>query len=147
MKPISSSRTKFLAISRAALLIGAVSVVPAASADEAAVVSNLGNVAYVSGGVGDESINRLNSMAREFNLKLVFALKSGAYLSDVHTVIVDTRGATVLDTTTDGPWLLTRLSTGSYQVLASFAGVTKKRQVSVGANGLRTVDFRWDTDD
>jgi hypothetical protein len=145
MKSNSSSTGKFLAISRAALFIGVVSFVPAANAADA-VVQNMGNIAYVSGGVGDESIERLNSMRDRFNLKLVFALKSGAYLSDVHTVIANAKGATLLDTTSDGPWLLTRLPAGSYEVVASSAGVTKKRQVSVAATGMKTVDFRWDSD-
>lgn len=145
MNSISSSKRKFLMISRVALLIGAVSFFPAANAADA-VVQNMGNVAYVSGGVGDESIEKLNSLRNEFNLKLVFALKSGAYLSDVHTVIADTKGRTLLDTTSDGPWLMTRLPAGSYQVVASSAGVTKKRQVSVTANAMKTVDFRWDAD-
>lgn len=146
MKSISSSKRKFLMISRTALLLGAVSFLPAASAEDA-VVHNMGNVAYVSGGVGDESIARLNSLRNEFNLKLVFALKSGAYLSDVRTVIADAKGRTVLDTTSDGPWLLTRLPAGSYQVVASSAGVSKKRQVSVAVGGLKTVDFRWDANE
>jgi hypothetical protein len=145
MKPISSTKNKFLAISRAALLVGAVSFFPAANADDA-VVQHMGNIAYVSGGVGDESIDRLNSMRDKFNLKLVFALKSGAYLSDVRTVIADKKGSTLLDTTSDGPWLLTRLPAGNYQVVVSSAGVAKKRQVSVAASGMKTVDFRWDAD-
>ena len=145
MKAISRSKSKFLAISRAAVLIGAVSFFPAANAVDG-VVQNMGNIAYVSGGVGDESIERLQSMRDEFNLKLVFALKSGAYLSDVHTVISDAKGRSLLDTTSDGPWLMTRLPAGSYQVVVSSAGVAKKRQVSVAANGMKTVDFRWDSD-
>ena len=146
MKPISSSKREFLMISRTALLIGAVSFFPVASADDA-VVHNMGNIAYVSGGVGDESISQLNSLRDKFNLKLVFALKSGAYLSDVHAVIADSKGRALLDTTSDGPWLLTRLPAGSYQVDVSYTGVTKKRQVSVAAGGLKTVDFRWDSNE
>jgi len=146
MKSISNCKRKFLAISRATLLIGAISFFPAANAADA-VVQNMGNIAYVSGGVGDESIDQLNSLRDKFNLKLVFALKSGAYLSDVHAVIADAKGRTLLDTTADGPWLLTRLPAGSYQVAVSSAGVTKKRQISVAASGLKTVDFRWDANE
>ena len=145
MKTISSSKTKLLAISRVALLISAVATFPAANADDA-LVQNAGSIPHVTGGVGDESIERLKSMRDEFNLKLVFALKSGAYLSAVRTVIADTKGVTLLDTTSEGPWLLTRLPAGSYQVAVSSAGVTKKRQISVPANGMKTVDFRWDSD-
>jgi hypothetical protein len=136
--------SKLMTAAGAAFLLGTASLFPAASANsDKAVVKSAGSVSYVSGGVGTDSIDHLNSLAGNFNLKLVFALSSGSYLSDVGVVISDARGNTLLNTTSDGPWLLARLPTGNYQIVATVSGKAVKRQVAVGAAGLRTVDFRW----
>ena len=144
MKRIPGMKGKSLAHSFAAILLCSASLVPVASANsDDAVVQTAGGVSYVSGGVGTDSIDRLNSLAGDFNLKLVFALKSGAYVSDVRVAIADAAGKTLLDTTSEGPWFLTRLPVGNYQIVATFAGNAVKRQIAVDTAKLRTVDFRW----
>ena len=141
--PVSRLRSTILSCSVAAILLGTASFANAASANSDAVVQNAGNVAYVSGGVGLESLDQLSSIARDFNLKLVFALTSGAYLSGVQVAIIDRKGQTIVDATSDGPWFMAKLPAGSYQVIATVAGKAEKRQVSVGTSGLKTVNLRW----
>ena len=144
MKRIPGIKRNSLARGVAAILLGSALLVSAASGNsDNAVVKSSGGVSYVSGGVGTDSIDHLNSLAGNFNLKLVFALKSGSYVSDVGVVIADAAGKTLLKTTSEGPWLLTRLPAGNYQVVATFAGNAVKRQIAVGGAKLRTVDFRW----
>ena len=141
--PVSRLRSTILSCSVAAIILGAASLASAASTNSDAVVQNNGNVAYVSGGVGQESLDQLSSIARDFNLKLVFALNSGAYLSGVQVAIVDRKGQTIIDVTSDGPWFIARLPVGSYQVIATVAGKAEKRQVTVSPSQLKTVDLRW----
>lgn len=143
MKRIQGARRQFLAHGLAAIVLGCVALVPVASAEGEAVVLSAGGAPYVSGGVGDESIERLNAQAGQFNLKLVFALSAGDYVSDVGVSIADAKGRIVLAGTSDGPWFYTRLPAGSYRVSATLAERTVKRQVSIGRSGLKTVDFRW----
>ena len=126
-----------------AILLGATSLIAVANANGDEVVQTIGNVAYVSGGVGTDSIARLSSLARDFNLKLVFALKSGDYVSDVKVTIADAAGRKLLDAVSEGPWLLTQLPAGNYQIVATFAGNAEKRTIVVGAGKLKTIDFRW----
>ena len=114
MKSTSGIASKFLAHGFAAILLGCVSFVSVAGTNGDAIVQTVGGVSYVSGGVGTESIDRLNSLAGGFNLKLVFASKSGAYLTDVRVTIADTND-----------------------------GKAVRQQISVGTEKLRTVDFRW----
>jgi hypothetical protein len=109
-------------------------------------IQNIGPVSYVSGGVGDDSIERLNALAADFNLKLVFAMKSGDYVSDVKITIANTAGKTLVDTTSEGPWFMTKLPAGKYQIVATFAGNAEKRTIAVGAEKLKTVDFRWSSE-
>jgi hypothetical protein len=142
MKRTPSFRYKLLVCSLATALLGLSSLAPVASADDA-IVKTAGNVTYVSGGVGAESINQLSALSKDFNLKLVFALKAGDYISGVGVAIADASGKTILQTTSDGPWFLTKLPTGNYQVVATFAGTAVTRQVSVGAANLTVADLRW----
>jgi hypothetical protein len=143
MKRILGMESTSLAHSLAVILLSSASLVPLASANYEIVQTTGGGVSYVSGGIGTDSIDRLSSLAGDFNLKLVFALNSGAYVSDVRVAIANAAGKTLLDTTSEGPWFLTRLPVGNYQIVATFAGHAVTRQIAVGAAKLRTVDFRW----
>lgn len=127
----------------AAVLLCSASLVSFATAGSDAMVQTTGGVSYVSGGVGKDSIDRLSSLARDFNLKLVFAMKSGAYVSGVRVAIADAAGKSLLDVTSEGPWFLARLPAGNYQIVANFEGSALKKQIAVDAATLRTVDFRW----
>jgi hypothetical protein len=143
MKRIPETKGKSFALGFAAVLLGWAALVPVANADSDAIVQTAGGLSYVSGGVGTDSIDRLTSLAGDFNLKLVFALKSGAYLSGVRVAIADAAGKTLLDTTSEGPWFLTKLPVGNYQIVATFEGNAVRRNIAVGAAKLRTIDFRW----
>ena len=142
MKPIRITRPVFLAYSIAAILLGSATLSLAASSTDR-IIQPVGNVSYVSGGVGTESIDQLESISSQFNLKLIFALKSGEYLSGVHIAISNAKGKSILDTTSEGPWFMTKLPVGHYQVVATSAGKVQKRQVDVDGTKLKTVDFRW----
>lgn len=128
----------------AALLLGSAMLLPAGNAISAdATIQTTGGISHASGGIGDDSIARLNALAGQFNLKLVFALQSGNYVTDVRVVIADAKGKTLLDATSAGPWFLAKLSPGNYQIAATFEGKAVKRPVTVGKARLQTVDFRW----
>ena len=142
MKPISTIKSALLACSIATIFFGSASFALAANSTDT-IVQTTGNVSYVSGGVGTESLDQLGAISSQFNLKLIFALKSGEYLSGVQVAITDAKGKSMLDTTSEGPWFMTRLPAGRYQVVATVAGKAEKRQVAVVGTNLKTIDFRW----
>jgi hypothetical protein len=127
----------------AAALLGSAALASFAWAGDDETVHTAGNVTYVSGGVGTESLDQLSSVARDFNLKLVFALKSGEYLSGVKVSIADPKGKALLDTASEGPWLLAKLPAGSYQVSATFGDNSISRRIAIDTGKLKVVDFRW----
>lgn len=143
MKRNFSLNNKSLAIRFAAILLAMGSFVSVANAAGEGTVQTVGGVPYVSGGVGTESIDRLNALASQFDVKLVFALKAGDYLSGIGVTIADSTGRKLLDTTSKGPWFMAQLPAGNYQVVATFAGKAQTRQVAVVAAKLTTIDFRW----
>lgn len=75
-----------------AILLTVGSLVTFANANSDESVQTAGGVTYVSGGVGEDSLDRLRSLAGDFNLKLVSALKSGEYVSGVGIPIADAAG-------------------------------------------------------
>lgn len=103
-------------------------------------MTNSGNV-VMSGGVGLEARAEMAQREREANLKLVFTEPEGSYLSNINVKVLDRSGAVVLDTSTDGPWLLAKLSPGSYRVVAS-DGTSRREQVVNLGNGLQTLHIR-----
>ncbi len=143
MNPISDLNNGMLKRGIAAFLLVSALYLSVGVAHSDAIVQTAGGVSYVSGGVGTDSTNELSMISGNFNIKLVFALQSGNYVSDVQVVIADVSGKTLLDTTSAGPWFLARLPTGNYHVTATFADKLIKRSITVGKAKLQTVNFRW----
>ena len=106
-------------------------------------VQKSGAISFVSGGVGDDSLERIRALAGDFNLQLLFAAKAGNYLADVGVVIRDARGRVVLRTRADGPFLLVKLPPGEYTVGAAYDGERQRQQTKIPAKGRRELVFRW----
>ena len=101
------------------------------------------DVPYVSGGVGADSREELLAKEKDYNLKIIVAATSGDYLADVKIVIDSARNERMLDATMEGPILLAKLSPGTYTVRATSDAQTQTRTVTIAAQGLRKLDFRW----
>lgn len=98
---------------------------------------------YVSGGIGESGRAELTAIQDQYSLKLVFAARSGAFLSAVAVEISDADGQALLSAVSDGPWMLVDLPAGRYRISATFREETQTQEVEVPASGLRQVDLRW----
>ena len=101
------------------------------------------DVPWVSGGVGFDERQEMLAKEKDHNLKIVVADDSGDFLADVQIVILSAKKEQMLDATMEGPILLAKLPPGTYTVQASSDAKTLTKTVTVPAQGLRTVDFRW----
>lgn len=101
----------------------------------------------ISGGVGEESQARLAAQAAQFNVRVIFALKAGNYLSGVDASVWDGSGKQVFSTVTEGPWLYAQLAPGSYVMRAALGGQTQEQKLVVPAQGSRQLVFRWDREE
>jgi hypothetical protein len=101
------------------------------------------DVPHVSGGIGETEQHALRAREKEFNLKLVFTLVEGNFLSDVAVTLLDAKGETVLTHVSSGPFFLAKLPAGRYTVNASYEGRTVARRLQVGATALHTEYLRW----
>ena len=99
---------------------------------------------HVSGGTGADERAELLAKEKEYNLKILAAAKSGDYLAGVKVMIESAKKERVLDTTMDGPILLAKLAPGTYTIRATSGSQTLTQTVTIAAQGLRQVNFRWD---
>jgi hypothetical protein len=110
-------------------------------------VRQQGNVQYVSGGVGLDESESMRAAEKDYPLTLVFAQQmdgQNAYAADVPVTITDSKGTTVLQTTTNGPYLLVKLPAGQYKIASTFNGKELVRQATVGGAGSHTrAVFEW----
>jgi len=100
-----------------------------------------GDVSFVSGGVGLDESTALRRAQRQWPLSLRFTGPGSEYVSDVHVQIVDGSGATVLDATSQGPYMLVRLRPGRYTVHVSHGSTDRSQAVTVHGNGSARAAF------
>ena len=135
------------AIYMALLALGSSAALPSIAADNLAAleVKQVGVVSYVSGGVGDDERQQMDRLAADYQLKMVFAGKGSPneYLSGVKVQITDKDGKTVLDTVTQGPFLLAKMPAGRYAISAESEGMVKQQTVQVTGAKSQQVVFIW----
>ncbi len=101
--------------------------------------------AYLSGGVSSDEREVMEERGKSYNVKLVFAEKTGAYLSNVKLVIADTKGGEIISITTNGPWFFIQVPPGSYSVVATFTAETKQlKGLKVLKDQMVTRTLIWD---
>src|SRR5262245_8928105 len=76
-------------------------------------------VSYISGGVGEDSRDRLNSQAREYNLRVMFTLNEGNFLSGLPVTVTDAKGKRIIEAVADGPFFMAKVPAGTYTVAAT----------------------------
>jgi len=108
-----------------------------------AVTARAADVPHISGGIGIDGREELRAKERDYNVKIITATKSGAYLSGVQVVIESAKKEPMLETTMAGPILLAKLPPGPYTIKATAGGQTLTQTVAAEAQGLKQVDFRW----
>jgi hypothetical protein len=95
-----------------------------------------GDVSYMSGGIGSDEARVMRDAAADYPLTLELAAAAGGprdeYVSNAEVRIVDSRGGQVLDTRTDGPFMLVRLPAGTYSIDVQWNGVHRQRTVEIG---------------
>lgn len=125
-----------------ALLLVLLTVSPVWSQQPLEVLEQQG-ISFVSGGLGADERDQLRTMQDQFNLKLVFAIDAGNYLSDIDVRIMDQQGNTLVETRSDGPILMANLPAGTYSVAVANQGDRKERTVEIGSQDVAEVTFTW----
>jgi hypothetical protein len=136
--------TLFTSLFAASLLLF---TIPASAQDEIAAppptAKSQGSVSYVSGGVTLDERDAMKPLAKDYNLRMMFALNVGSYVADVKVKITTGKGKPVLDAVSDGPWMYVKLPAGSYKISAEYDGKTVSRSASVSARKGASLNFMW----
>jgi hypothetical protein len=132
----------------AAILTAGASLVSLSSATGALAAIDIGQqgaLSFVSGGVGEEERQEIMKLSPNYPLELLFAAKGepNEYLADVKVRIKDKNGKVVLETISQGPFLLAKLPPGRYSISADNDGASKQQTVQVEGTRLRRVVFVW----
>ncbi|WP_144409816.1 hypothetical protein [Cupriavidus basilensis] len=102
-------------------------------ADTPLQVQEMNGIPYVSGGIGDDEVKAIRSMAGRFNVRLGFYnAKGGEALSDVVVSVVDSNGKRRLRVVSSGPLLYMRLPAGAYTLRAEYQGDSQTRRFTAG---------------
>jgi hypothetical protein len=105
-----------------------------------------GPVSYVSGGIGDDQADAFRQAANSYPLELLFAQRGtprDEYVADVRVTIRDNSGRVLLDTTSEGPFMLARLPSGKYRVDADYGGDVKRQTVDIQGGKHQRKVFVW----
>ena len=103
----------------------------------------IGSVSYLTGGVGQDERICLQPVEKDYNLKLVFAVRSGQYLASPMITIQDQSGKDILHMRADGPWFLAKLPAGEYKVIVSREGHRTEIEHVKVEQGLHATEFLW----
>lgn len=139
----SSVKSGHLLTAAALAIVLMLPCTPLAAAEAMPAERVAGDVSYVSGGIGDDEIAAMKAAAARYPLELVFVGKDGSYLAGNPVVIRDASGQVVLDTQSEGPFLLARLPPGRYAVKAIYMDQTREQRVNIGADGHARAVFAW----
>ena len=142
----SSSSMRPLA---AAMLCGAV-LLGAFSSAQAAVnppIYMSHGVEYMSGGIGSDEAQLMETVAPRWPATFEFAVKDskGAdFAANVHVTVRDSHGVALIDNVTSGgPFMVARLEPGSYEVEARLGSQVLKQQVRVPEGASAKATFVW----
>lgn len=106
-----------------------------------------GNVIYVSGGIGKDEADAMKQAATRYPLELMFVAKEknghDAYEAGDKVMIRDHTGKVVLDTRSEGPFLLAKLTPGKYTVEAIDNGKSRERSVVLMPGQHAHLTFEW----
>jgi len=106
----------------------------------------VGAATYLSGGIGQDEATAIQHEASKYPVELEFVVKSvprDEFTADVHVKVTDSQGKQILDTVSNGPFLLAQLPNGHYRVEAIKHGQTKMRDVTVKAGSHQHLIFEW----
>lgn len=131
----------------AALILGLLAALVPPRADAALpAVKVEGAVQYLSGGIGADETAAIKAESSRYALTLLLAeTRSGrdVFLADVSVTIRDGNGQAVLETVTEGPYLLVNLPAGRYQLSAVHAGIERRISLEIKAGVPQRHSLVW----
>jgi len=128
------------------LLIAALAAglaIPAFADDAGLQPVHSGNITYVTGGFGQSEQHALKAAAKDYNLEITNAIKSGAFTSGTNLLIQSAKGDKVLSVSDTGPLFYAKLPPGRYTIHAINGDETRVRDVTIGERKSADLHLIW----
>lgn len=109
-------------------------------------IQKSGQIEYLSGGIGKDEATAIKTASKHWPLTLEFAVKDKTradFAAKVNLVVRDAAGHTELQTTTAGPFVLAKLSPGSYTVDATLDSKPLHKKILVKHGVTAKALFIW----
>lgn len=96
-------------------------------------------VYFVNGGIGDEEIQQLEMVEKEFNLHVLLSNPEGSYVSGKVVRLMNESGQELLNVDDAGPYVYIKLPAGTYKLEAydQKTKVVKSSTVKLGEKGTK----------
>jgi hypothetical protein len=96
------------------------------------------DVAWLSGGIGDEAMAEMHKASSAYNVHVMLTGPQGNYLAGVPFSVTRQNGQVAVAGVTDGPLLYLKLPTGRYQMAVQLDGSWQTRPLQVSGSGKVT---------
>jgi hypothetical protein len=109
-------------------------------------VQSQGQAEFLTGGVGKDESDAISRAAGAWPLVLELSQSlppRAEYISDVQITIKDKSGNTVLDMTSEGPYVLVKLPAGKYSLDATYESKTLHRDISLEKGRSKRLSLMW----
>ena len=98
------------------------------------------------GGVGSDESKALRAESKKWPLNIEFSERLGskdAWVSGVQLRIMDAKKNTLFEESCNGPIFLAKLAPGTYDIVASYQGIEKKRQIKIEDGKSQRISMNW----
>ncbi len=102
-----------------------------------------GQVSYMTGGIGEDEQQAMEASARDYNLLISNAEKDGEFTAGTDYFITDSHGRAILRAHNTGPLFYAQLPAGSYVIHATYDGIQKVKDISIGARAPTDIHLIW----
>ncbi|REE21490.1 hypothetical protein B0G71_4665 [Paraburkholderia sp. BL27I4N3] len=100
-------------------------------------------IAYVTGGVGQDEVAAMRSVASGYSMRARFSTSTGEFVSGVSVRLSQADGKLIFAATSDGPYLYAQVPPGHYRLSATLNGVERSRRVDIPPRGGVNVAMMW----
>ncbi len=106
--------------------------------------SNIGEVTYINGGIGQEEADDMRAKAGKYNLRLYLSEgKLGHSITDALVTVTDKKGNVMLDSANSGPMLFLQVERGTYKIRAQYNDITLTKNITVINKRGTNVYLNW----
>lgn len=103
-------------------------------------------ISYISGGVGEGESQAILAEAKQWPLLLELSQLEngrGVWIFGAKVKILNAQNQVIFDAQSDGPYMLINLSSGQYQIEASYQGVVQKKSLSFQGSTPQKLAIFW----